>query len=253
MSRARVASAMILAAGLGTRIRAASGPLPKPLVAVAGRALIDYAIDTAADAGVERIVINTHYKAVAIEAHLAARRSALPRPALETIHEPERLETGGGVRNALPRLGEGPFLVLNSDSILGQTKCRPLIRLAEAWDDETMDALLLLCSLDRASGYGGRGDFLMGDMAEVVQIKAAPLVRLPPNARTGPVFTGVQILHPRLFADAPDGAYSLNHHYDEAIARGRLYGLLHDGEWFHVGSPQGLAEAESGLGNGCPS
>ena len=241
-------TAMILAAGLGTRIRDVSGELPKPLLPVAGVALIDYALGLTVDAGIRRVVVNTHYRAEAIRAHVANWAVTDSRPTLETTYEPERLETGGGVRNALTHLGQDPFFVLNSDSIVSTTSgISPLTRLASAWDDATMDILLLLCPLERASGYEGRGDFVYPAGAPGEQA-AMPLQRLAgTKEQRGPVFTGVQLLHPRLFDNAPDGAYSLNRHYDEAIATGRLFGVVHDGDWFHVGTPDGLRAAEAAL------
>ena len=143
---------------------------------------------------------------------------------------------GGGVRQALPCLGDDAFYVVNSDVVLAENGASALPRLAEAWDGEAMDALLLLCPLARALGYGGAGDFFCHEDGRLSRRGAA---------QTAPfVFSGTQLLHPRLFADAPAGAYSLNRHYDEALLAGRLFGLVHGGHMLHVGSPEGLEDAE---------
>ena len=239
---ARPTRGMILAAGLGTRMRAVSDTVPKPLVPVAGKPLIAHALESMDQAGVAEIVVNTHHLAAQIEAFLdtyAARPSA---PRIHISREEERLETGGGVRQALSRLGNDAFYAVNSDVVLAERDAHALPRLAEAWDGEAMDALLLLCPLARALGYDGTGDFFChGDrrLSRRGRAQAAPFV-----------FTGTQILHPRLFAEAPTGAYSLNRHYDEAILTGRLFGLVHRGHMLHVGSPAGLEEAERYLAGG---
>ncbi|MDP6882690.1 MAG: nucleotidyltransferase family protein [Rhodospirillales bacterium] len=226
---------MVLAAGLGLRLRPITETLPKPLVEVGGRALLDRILDRLVEAGVEKVTVNLHHLGSAIEAHLAPRL----KPPIEFSPEAELLETGGGVAKALPRLGEGPFWVTNGDVLWLDGPKPALRRLAGAWDDARMDALLLLHETVNAYGYQGRGDFL-----------ADPLGRLTrrPECEVAPfLFTGVQILHPRLFADAPTGPFSLNRLYDEAIEKGRLYGVVHDGEWFHVGTQEGLAEAQAYL------
>ncbi len=225
--------AMVLAAGLGKRMRPLTDKLPKPLLPVAGRTLLDRVLDRLEEAGVERVVINLHYFRDIMEAHLANRRE----PPIELSPEPDLLETGGGVRNALPRLGAAPFFVANADVLWLDGWSPALERLARAWNDETMDALLLLQPAVSATGYDGVGDFF-----------ADPLGRLRRrrNHELAPfIFAGVQILHPRLFAAAPEGPFSLNRLYDRAEAAGRLWGVRHDGLWFHVGTPQGLAETES--------
>lgn len=225
---------MVLAAGLGTRMRAANSDLPKPLVPVAGRPLIDYALDALVAAGVETIVVNVHYMAAALVAHLDARRAALPRVIVS--HEETRLETGGGVANALPHLGDTPFFVLNSDSILAGAPGDALKALATGWRDKAMDARLLVCPAEQARGFDGAGDFFVEDSGKLRRRRDA--------SRAPFIFTGAQILHHRLFAAVPAGPYSLNRHYDEALATGRLHGAVHDDVWLHVGSPEGLAEAE---------
>ena len=225
-------TAMVLAAGLGTRMLHLTKDRPKPLIEVDGRALIDHMLDRLAEAGVEHAVVNLFHMADQLEKHLAGRTE----PRITTVMEPERLETGGGVANALTLLGDEPFYVANSDALLLNGPHPILPRLAAGWDDEKMDGLLLLHSTVEAFGYEGYGDFC----AEPDGL----LTRRPESEVSPWLFTGVQILHPRLFKDLPEGPFSLNVLYDRAIADGRLYGVVHDGEWFHVGTPQGLAYAE---------
>lgn len=227
--------AMVLAAGLGERMRPLTDKLPKPLIKVRGRAMIDTILDRLAAAGVEEAVINLHHLGGMIEDHLKDR--AVPR--IRYTREAERLETGGGVRNALPLLGEGAFFVVNGDVSWLDGYTPALHRLTEAWDEARMDALLLVHSTAHAVGYEGRGDFILradGRLRRRQEREVAPFV-----------FAGVQILHPRLFAGAPDGPFSLNRLYDRAEKAERLWGLRHDGEWFHIGTPEQLAEVEEAL------
>lgn len=222
--------AMVLAAGLGLRMRPITETIPKPLIRVAGRTLLDRALDRLEEAGVEEAIVNVHHLAGQIERHLQDRRRRDGRgPRCIVSFEPERLETGGGVARALPLLGSGAFFVVNSDIILLNGPRPALAMLAAAWDDATMDALLLLHRVVAAPGYEGAGDFFMGQQGRLRR-------RQDPD-HAPYLFTGVQMLHPRLFALAPDGAFSLNVLYDQAIAARRLYGLVHDGRWFHVGQP----------------
>lgn len=227
--------AMVLAAGLGTRLRPLTDSLPKPLVMVAGETLIDRILDRLAEVGVEEVVVNLHHKADQLSGHLARR----DRPRIVESREETLLETGGGVRKALPLLGDGPFFAVNGDVLWRNGKRSALDRLAAAWDDGRMDGLLLLQRTVSAVGYDGHGDFMLTQDGMVRRPKPG---EIPPY-----VFAGVQILHPRLFADAPDGPFSLNRLYHPAAAAGRLGGVLHDGEWYHVGTPQALAEAEETL------
>ena len=233
---------MVLAAGLGTRMRAVSETIPKPLVALAGKPLLAYALESLERAGVGEVVVNTHHLAAQIEAYLAGYAARPGSPRIHISREEERLETGGGVRQALRWLGDDAFYVLNSDAVIAEHGEAALAGLAEAWDEEAMDALLLLCPLARALGCGGAGDFFRDEDRRL---------RRRGTAASAPyIFAGVQLLHPRLFAGAPDGAYSLNRHYDEAIRAGRLFGIVHRGYMLHVGSPEGLAAAEAHLGGG---
>lgn len=226
-------AAMVLAAGLGTRMRPITETIPKPLVAVAGRPLIDHVLDRLADAGVARAVVNVHYLAGQIEAHLRGRT----RP--EIIFSDERdllLETGGGIARSLPLLGPDPFYLLNTDSIWVES-ARPLLdRLAEAWDPDHMDALLVVAPTVVSSGYSGTGDFLLD--------AAGRLSRRPERITAPFVYTGGAILSPALFEDAPEGPFSLNVLLDRAIEAERLFGLRLDGLWMHVGAPEAIAEAE---------
>ena len=239
---ARPRRGMVLAAGLGTRMRAVSEAVPKPLVPVGGRPLIAHALENLVRAGVGEIVVNTHYRAAQIEALLADVAARPGAPRIHVSREAERLETGGGVRQALRWLGDDAFYVLNSDVVVAEQGTPALARLAAAWDAEAMDALLLLCPRARALGYDGMGDFFRDGDGRLSRRGAA--------AEAPFVFTGIQLLHPRLFAGAPDGAYSLNRHYDEAILSGRLFGLEHRGVMLHVGSPAGLRAAEDHFGGG---
>ena len=227
--------AMVLAAGRGERMRPLTEDRPKALVEVHGRALIDHVLDHVAAAGVETAVVNLFHFADKLRDHLAARQA--PRLAFSPEEEP--LETGGGVNNALPLLGDEAFYVVNGDVIWLDGILPALGRLAQQWDESRMDALLLLHPAVHAMGYDGAGDFIMdpaGRLRRRKEREVAPFV-----------FAGVQILHPRLFAGAPDGAFSLNRLYDRAIGAERLWGLRHDGEWYHVGTPQALQEVESSL------
>lgn len=232
---------MVLAAGLGRRMRPLSEICPKPLIGVAGRALVDHALDRLKDAGVTTAVVNVHYMADQVEAHLAQRND------MEIVVSDERdilLETGGGVARALPHLGDGPFYVANSDALILNGPTPALMRLRESWDGERMDALLLVHLTAHAFGYDGIGDFVLGADGRLAR---------PRERETVPfLYTGVQILHPRLFDCAPDGAFSLNELYDRAIAGKRAFGLVHDGEWFHIGTPEALEEAEEFMGQRFP-
>jgi MurNAc alpha-1-phosphate uridylyltransferase len=231
--------AMVLAAGLGRRMRAANSTRPKPLVPLAGAPLIVYAFARLREAGIGEIVVNTHYLAEQIDAFLADYAKAPEAPSVKISHEPILLETGGGVFKALDLLGAAPFYVMNSDVVILDDGDPALRRLSAAWDEQRMDGLLLLCPADNVRGYDGTGDFFLSEDGRLERRGSKP--------RAPFVFTGVQLLHPRLFADSPGGAYSLNRHYDEALTAGRLFGLAHRGIMLHVGSPEGLAAGEAHL------
>lgn len=227
--------AMVLAAGLGTRMRPLTLTTPKPLVCVAGRALLDWALDGLAQAGVTNAVVNLHHLGEKIQAHLQDRS----QPAIQLVHEDPVLETGGGVQNALPHLGAAPFFVLNSDGLWIDEHAAALRRMASLWDDATMDGLLLLHDPAQAFGYDGPGDFTLGADGR--------LTRRQDGDENALVFTGVQLLHPRLFQDAPGGVYSLNVLYDRALRSGRLFGMTAVGEWHHVGTMEALAVSDAHL------
>ncbi len=229
--------AMVLAAGLGKRMRPLTNDRPKPMVMVGGRTLVDRTLDNLARSGVETAVVNLHYFADKLEAHLKARTGP---PALVLSDERDALlETGGGVKRALPLLGEDPFIVCNSDVLWLDGPERALHRMARAWDDSAMDALLLTARTATAFGYEGAGDVTMdplGRLTRRAEGRVAPLL-----------YGGVMIVHPRLFAHAPEGAFSFNVLFDHALAEERLFGLVHDGEWCHVGTPEGVREVEAYL------
>ncbi|MBC7906614.1 MAG: nucleotidyltransferase family protein [Rhodospirillaceae bacterium] len=225
--------AMVLAAGLGMRMRPITEHTPKPLVAVAGRTMLDRALDHLAEVNVSHLVVNTHWLAPRIQEHLAGR------PNLTLSHEDTLLETGGGVTKALPHLGDAPFYVVNSDIIWTDGATPALKRLAEFWDDERMDALLLMQPTATAMGYDGDGDFFLDAFGVPRRRRDREMAPL--------LFSGVQILSPRLFRDAPSGKFSLNVLYDRALEDGRLFGIVHDGRWYHVGTPDALPEVERAL------
>ena len=228
-------SAMILAAGFGTRMGALTKTTPKPLLKVAGRAMLDHVLDHCAAVGVNRAVVNLHYLGGQIRTHLAARRE----PTIAFSEEmPVILDTGGGVKQALPSLGSDPFYVANSDSIwVGPN---PLESLARAWAPEKMDALLLLVSVDSARAYTRAGDFHLEADLE------APVRR--GNADRAPfIYSGAHILAPGVMADAPEGAFSLNLIWDRLLAAGRLKAVVYPGAWVDVGTPDGLAAADAAL------
>jgi N-acetyl-alpha-D-muramate 1-phosphate uridylyltransferase len=232
-----ITTAMVLCAGLGTRMASANNVLPKPLVPLRGKALIDHVLDRHADAGIDCAVVNVHHKADLIEAHLKGRRA----PRIEISDERQKLlNTGGGVKNALPRLGAGPFLIHNSDSVWIEGVGSNLGRLIDAWNDAQMDCLLLLALTSQSLGFSGSGDFAFA---------ADGRIRRPRNEQeiVPFAFAGVSVAHPRLFDRSGDGAFSLNLVWDKAIAAGRAFGLRMEGIWMHVGSSDALAQAEQQL------
>jgi MurNAc alpha-1-phosphate uridylyltransferase len=232
----RPRNAMVLAAGLGLRLRPITDMIPKPLVPVAGHTMLDRVLDALDAVGVATCVVNTHYLGHMIATHLEHRM----RPAIRVSLERELLDTGGGVAKVLPLLGAAPFYTVNADILWDEGPGAPaLARLAEAFDDDAMDGLLLVVPLARAVGYDGKGDFNLDGEGRPIRRGVAPAADY--------VFTGVQLLHPRLFAGHPQGAFSLNRLYDRAIAEGRLRGLVHVGRWFHVGTVEGLRLAEAAL------
>ena len=221
---------MILAAGRGERMRPLTDRLPKPMIPVAGRSMLDRSMDRLAAHGVRTIVVNVHHLGEQIAAHLDGRA--------RIVREDRLLETGGSVKNALPLLGEGPYFILNGDG-LWRDGSRPMLsRMEAAWDPARMDALLLLHPIDKAIGREAkdRGDYFL---------EADGRARHHGSAASAPyLFASVSICDSRLLHDSPDGPFSLLKLWNRAEAEGRLFGLVHDGDWFHVGTPQALAEAE---------
>ena len=230
-------TAMVLAAGLGTRMRPLTSDRPKPLIEASGRTLIDRTLDCLQEIGIDRAVVNLHYYPNMMRRHLAQRDA----PQIEFSDESgELLETGGGIVRALPMLGDDPFVVINSDNIwLGD---RALLPLVEAWNPDEMDVLLLLVPIDTAVGYTRSGDFSLDDKGR--------LVRRGDNPTAPLVFSGAQIMKPEVFADAPEGPFSLNVIWDQVIASGRACGIVHTGGWCDVGSPGGLKLAEFAVESG---
>jgi MurNAc alpha-1-phosphate uridylyltransferase len=227
---------MVLAAGFGKRMLPLTRNIPKPMVKVAGVTLIDRVLDRLAQAGAKRAVVNVHYCGDVLIEHLKDRKA----PSIEISDERDALlDTGGGVARALPMLGAKPFFLVNSDSIWIEGASSNLARLAAAYDETRMDALLLLAPTAGAVGYSGAGDFSMspeGALAKRTEREVAPFV-----------YAGAGVLHPRLLADAPKGAFSLLRSFGKAEASGRLFGLRLDGTWMHVGTPEAIRDAEDAI------
>lgn len=218
---------MLFAAGLGTRMGALTANRPKPLISVAGKPLIDHALDLAAAAGIERIVVNLHYLGEQLAEHLR------PRNVLLSWERGQILETGGGLRAAAGLLGQSPVMTLNTDA--AWTGENPLSQLLARWDGAKMDALLLLLPVKRALGYRGAGDFVLAEDGRIRRAAGGP----------GMVYLGAQILRSEGLAPIPEKVFSLNILWDEMIANGRAYGVVHQGGWCDVGRPEGIAQAEA--------
>ena len=232
-------TAMVMAAGLGKRMRPLTATKPKPLIEVNGKALLDHVLDKLRIAGVQKIVVNVHYLADALEAHLATRPHGL-----EVAISDERkllLETGGGLVQAAPLIDCDPFLALNSDNLWIDGPADTIKLLASQWDGKKMDALLLLVPQARALGHRGMGDFHM-DRAGRIRRRA--------KSHVAPfVFTGIQMVSKRLLREAPEGPFSTNILWDRAIEEGRAFGAVHQGLWFDVGTPQSIPMTEAALEN----
>ena len=233
MTEMRPKNAMILAAGFGKRLRPITNKTPKPMLEVAGRTLLDHSIDHLAASGIEKVVINIHHLGSLIEQHISRRTDV---EIVISNESDEILETGGGVAKALPLLGEDPFFVINGDVLWLDGPTPALRRLARTWDQSRMDVLLLLHSTVEAYGYDGSGDFFADP--------EGTLIRRPEREVSPYLFAGVQILQAKSFTETPVGSFSLNLIYDQAIEEGRLFGSVHDGDWFHIGTAGGLSEAE---------
>ena len=240
MSNLQNMRAIVLAAGLGTRMRPLTEHTPKAMIQVGSKRLIDHVLDWIGDAGISDAVVNTHYLAPILEAHLRAR----VHPRITLSHEEVLLETGGGICKALPLLGTQPFFSANSDTICLNGSTHALQRLHDAWDDAAMDALLLLQPVADAVGYDGAGDFHLLDDGTAVRKRvgeSAPYV-----------FTGIQMIHPRLFAGAPQAeAFSMNLLYNRGMrvdgSLPRFKAIVHDGKWLLVGDPTAVKLAEQYL------
>ena len=235
----KVKTAMIMAAGLGKRMRPLTETRPKPLVEVDGKAMIDHCFEKLVEAGIGKAVVNVHYLADMMEAHLAA----LPYPVDIRVSDerPQLLETGGGLVQAEPMIAEDIFFCINSDNLWTDGPTNSLLELAQAWDEDRMDALLLLVPRAAAHNYNGDGDFHLDDENRISR-------KLP--GQTAPlIYSGIQLISKRLLRDAPVGAFSTNIFWERAIGEGRLFGAVHEGQWFEVGSPQAIAPTESALAN----
>jgi len=232
-------TAMVMAAGLGKRMRPLTATRPKPLVEVAGRPLLDHVLERLRSSGVEKVVVNVHYLPDAVEAHLASRAKDL-----EVVISDEReqlLETGGGLVKAAPALDADPFLVVNSDNLWIDGPADTLRLLASQWDAAKMDALLLLVPQARAQNHRGLGDFHMdrnGRLRRRERSRVAPFV-----------YTGIQMMRKSLLDGAPDGPFSTNILWDKAIEQGRCFGAVHQGLWFDVGTPAAIGQTEAFLTN----
>ncbi len=228
--------AMVLAAGLGKRMRPITDNIPKPLVEVYGKTLLDHGLDALVRAGVEEAIVNVHYFAEQIEDHVANRKD------LKITISDERselLDSGGGIANALSLLGNDPFYLINADSFWIEGYRPNLNRMAEVWNRKQMDMMLLLASMTNAVGFGSKGDFSMdsdGRLERRGEKKIAPFA-----------YAGAAIINPSVFNDAPKGAFSLNTQFDQALERERLFGLRLEGLWLHVGTPDAIHEAEDAI------
>lgn len=225
-TRGTLASGMVLSAGLGTRMAPLTDTIPKPLVSVAGRPLVDWTLERFIAAGFQRLVVNTHHHADQMRAHFANR------PEITLTYEPVLQESGGGVRDALPLLGNAPFMVANADGIWFDGAVPAVDRLQAMWNPEEMDILLVLVPVENAHGYDGPGDYYLlegGAARHRGSLTSAPFA-----------YAGVQILKPSLFTDAPQGPFSLRELYHKAESQGRLFALVHDGAWYHIGTIDAL-------------
>lgn len=238
MTAWRPATAMVLAAGLGVRMRPLTDDRPKPLVQVGGKALIDWVLDDLDEAGVTTAIVNIHYRGDQLRQHLAHR----VRPAIVISDETdELLDTGGGVANALSFFDDKVFLVTNSDALWGGGLAGGIDVLSKTWSPATMESLLLLAPMDRAFGFPGAGDFNLSN-------DGTP-VRRGDKASAPMAYAGTQIVHRRLFSECPDGPFSFNLLWDKALAGGRLKAVLHDDDWYHVGTPDAVAPTARALGS----
>jgi MurNAc alpha-1-phosphate uridylyltransferase len=227
--------AMVLAGGRGLRMRPITNTIPKPLVKIAGRTLLDRGLDTLAAAGVEKAVVNVHHFPEQIIAHVASR--SRPRVAISD-ESAGLLDSAGGIVKALPKLGRDPFYILNADTFWVDQGEPNLIRLALAWDAARMDILLMLADIDSATGHTGGTDFLVGGDGALKRAHNDPV---------GLIYAGAAIVNPAIFSGAPEGPLSLNRYFDKAIAQGRLFGMAMRGSWITVGTPDAIPLAEAAV------
>lgn len=235
--RTQITKAMVLGAGMGKRMRDLTADRPKPMVKVGDKALVDHVLDRLGKAGVTDAVVNVHYKADVLEGHLRSR-TTMPRITISDERD-LLLDTGGGVVRALPQLDDAGFFIHNSDSIWRETGAPGLEALQAAWDPLRMDTILLLANPATTVGYDGQGDFVLEPDTR--------LSRRGDRVENAYVFAGVSIAQGAFFADAPDGAFSLNLLWDRSIAKGRVYGVVLDGQWMHVGTPEAVCEAAAAM------
>ncbi len=238
MSKLASDTAMVMAAGLGKRMRPLTAAQPKPMVRVAGKPLIDHALDRLAEAGVAKAVVNVHYLADALEAHVTARKA--PQVVISDERD-QLLETGGGMVKALPQLPD-PFFCINADNIWLDGPVDAFHELSRNWDPQAMDALLLLVPHSRAVNFSGKGDFRMDPVGRLTRRQSG---RIAPF-----IYTGIQLVSHRLLRDAPEGKFSTNILWNRAIEEGRLFGTSFAGRWFEVGTPQAIAPTEDALRRG---
>ncbi|WP_156913466.1 nucleotidyltransferase family protein [Mesorhizobium sp. WSM3224] len=228
-------TAMVLAAGLGKRMRPITDTMPKPLVKIAGKTLLDWGLDSLEAAGISKAVVNVHHLPEQIVAHVAGRKA--PRIVISDERE-ALLESAGGIVKALPLLGSEPFYIINADTFWIDSGKPGLERLALAWDAARMDILLMLTDLDSATGHCVGTDFLVAPDGALRRSKGDP---------TGLIYAGAAIIHPRVFRQAPTGSHSLNVYFDKAIAAGRLFGMKMNGSWITVGTPDAIPAAEAAV------
>ena len=234
-------TAMVFAAGFGKRMKHLTEKIPKPLIKVNGKCLLDYALDNVAEAGIKKVVVNTHYLADQVKEHVR-NRDKLPK--ISISHEDAILETGGGIVKALMRLGEKPFFTINSDVILTSGATNFFKRIVQAWNPETMDALMLLQNTSKAIGYDGSGDFNLSDDGHLIK---------PISEKCDYVFTGVMLIKPDIFKGVDEKPFSVYrdflhpryHHKDGSLSR--VFGVVHDEKWIHVGTPESIKDAEEAL------
>ena len=237
MTSPAITRAMVMAAGLGTRMRPLTNDRPKPMIEVRGKALADYMLDRLANVGVQEVVVNVHYLADMMEGHVTGRSA--PKVTISDERD-GLLDTGGGFAKAARHFGDEPVFYVNTDAIVVDGAQDAFARMVAAWRDDEMDGLLLLVPKEATSGYDGLGDFHLAADGRIEKRKSK-------DEPADYVWTGVQILHTRLLEGAPEGAFSTWELWSKALDAGRLCGLAHDGLWMHVGSPDGLKEAERRL------